>query len=294
MGGTGFIGFHLAKKCLKKGWSVTSLSRRKANKKRFIKQVDYIRCDITKKNELIKKINKNYEYVINLGGNVDHSNSQETYISHYIGLKNLVKIFSNKNLRRFVQIGSGGEYGNAKVPHKENSQCKPSSIYYKSKYLSTLYLLKQNRKKKFPATILRLYQAYGPKQDINRLIPIVIKNCIKDKKFKCTSGKQFRDFIFIDDVVNAIIKSLLIKNAIGEVFNLGTGNFYQVKKIIEYIRIRVKKGFPLYGSIRIRNDELNKVYPSIKKIYKKLKWKPKFSLTRGLSKTINHYKKQNV
>ena len=82
-----------------------------------------------------------------------------------------------------MQLGSSLEYGKLKSPHKENNICRPQSIYGNAKYLATKYLLKNYKKNKFPAIILRLYQSYGPKQDVNRFIPIIIKSCLKDKNF---------------------------------------------------------------------------------------------------------------
>ena len=79
-------------------------------------------------------------------------------------------------------------------------------------------------------TIFRLYQAYGPNQDINRLIPIVINACKRNQDFNCSDGDQFRDFVYIDDIVNAIIKSIKIKNQEGQIFNLGSGKLYKLKK----------------------------------------------------------------
>ena len=75
MGGTGFIGYHLAKKCLRKGWDTHSLSSKKAYKKKiFKKNVKYILCDISIKRSLKNKLKDKYDYVVNLGGYVDHSN----------------------------------------------------------------------------------------------------------------------------------------------------------------------------------------------------------------------------
>ena len=290
IGGTGFIGYHLAKTCVKKKWKVYSLSKKNPKKKRYIKGVHYIKCDITKKNKLKKIFEKDYDFVINLGGNVDHSNSKETYKSHYEGLKNLVEIVSSKSIKKFVQIGSGGEYGNAKIPHIESSTCRPKSIYYKSKYLATKYLLHKFKEKKFPFVIFRLYQAFGPHQDVNRLIPLIIMSCLKNKKFKCTEGKQYRDFIFIDDVVRAIIRSLSNKKSDGQIFNLGSGKPIKVKNLIEFIRSKIKKGKPLFGAINLRKDELLKVYPSIDKIKKKLNWRPNKNFFKNLENTINHYR----
>ena len=77
VGGTGFIGYHLAKKSLKKGWQVTSISSRHPKKIRFLKKVKYIQSDITNKKLLTKNIKGSFDYVVNLGGYVDHSNKKK-------------------------------------------------------------------------------------------------------------------------------------------------------------------------------------------------------------------------
>jgi len=128
VGGTGFIGYHLAKKSLKKGWQVTSISSRPPRKKRYLPKVKYILCDITKKKSLKKNIRKPFNYVVNLGGYVDHSNRKKTFESHYIGCKNLTEIFLKKTPITFVQMGSSSEYGNVKSPQKENAKCNPKSV----------------------------------------------------------------------------------------------------------------------------------------------------------------------
>ena len=77
VGGTGFIGYHLAKKSLTKGWQVTSISSNPPKKIRYLPKVKYIICDITKKNILKKNIKKSFDYVVNLSGYVDHSNKKK-------------------------------------------------------------------------------------------------------------------------------------------------------------------------------------------------------------------------
>ncbi len=292
VGGTGFIGSKLAKKTVEKGWKVFSISTNKPKKLRKVSKVKYLICDISKKRLLKKKIKTNFDYVVNLGGFVDHRNKVKTYNSHYIGCKNLAQIFLKKSIKSFIQIGSGLEYGNFSSPQKENNSCKPNSIrsiYGRSKLLSTLYLKKLYRKKKFPVTILRLYQAYGPEQDTNRFIPIIINGCIKNKKFACTEGKQFRDFIHVDDVIDSILKSLTNKKAKGEIFNIGSGKPKKIKNIIVEIKKIIKSGQPQYGKIKMRKDERLKMYPSIKKVRKLINWSPKISFKKGIKNTIKSY-----
>ena len=77
VGGTGFIGYHLAKRAIKRGWQVTSISSRKPKKIRNLKKVKYLLCDITNFKLLKKCIHSKFKYVVNLGGHVDHSNKKK-------------------------------------------------------------------------------------------------------------------------------------------------------------------------------------------------------------------------
>ena len=122
-------------------------------------------------------------------------------------------------------------------------------------------------------------------------MPIIIKGCLNNEKFSTSSGNQLRDFVHVDDVVNAIFKSLKNKNAIGEILNLGSGKPRTIKSIINFIRNSIGKGKPLYGKIKLRKDEIFKLYPNINKSKKKIKWTPKIQFNKGVKNTINYYKK---
>ncbi len=293
VGGTGFIGYHLAKNCKKK-LNVISISTRKPRKDRFIKGVKYFYIDISKKNQLSKIKNFKIDYVVNLGGYVDHSNKIKTFSSHFIGAKNLFYFFKNKNIKKFVQIGSSAEYGRLKSPQREKSKCNPKLIYGQAKYKGTVFLKKQFKKYNFPVTILRLYQVYGPKQDINRFIPIAIKACKYGKKFPCSDGIQKRDFTYIQDVVDAIILTLKDKKSYGEIINIGSGKTIKLKDIIFKIIKIFKSGEPMFGMIKMRKDEIIDIKPDIKKAKLFLNWKPKISFDEGLNKTIKYYKNKKI
>ena len=291
LGGTGFIGYHLIKACLKNKWNVYSVSTKPALKIRFLKKVKYIYLDITKKKELNFLANIQWDYVVNLGGYVDHSNKSKVYKSHFIGCKNLIEFFKNRKIKSFIQIGSSSEYGKILSPHSEMQKCKPLTIYGKSKYSATNYLVKNYKKKKFPFTVLRLYQTFGPKQDFNRLIPIVIKNCILNHHFPCSAGNQFRDFVHVNDIVNAIILSIKSKLSKGKIINIGSGNPIKIKTLIKKIRKIIKRGYPEFGKLKMRKDENLMVYPNLVNAKKILSWKPKIAFNKGLEDTIKFYLK---
>ena len=151
IGGTGFIGYHMADFLIKKNYQVLSISRSKPKRKRKLKKVKYIYVDISKKKLLQKKIKayrSSISYIINLGGEIDHKSYKKVYESHYIGLKNLADIFLSSNIKRFVQVGSSMEYGKYKSPHVEKKSSQPLSYYGKAKYKATKYLISISKKYK--------------------------------------------------------------------------------------------------------------------------------------------------
>ncbi len=289
LGGTGFIGFHLAKKALKKGFYVSSISKHNPIPKRFLRDVEYIKLNISNSNAIKKKIKGNFQYIVNLTGYVNHSDKILAYKTHYLGCKNISNFFLKKKIKKFVQVGSSMEYGLAKSPQKETFVCKPKSVYGRAKYLSTKYLLNLYKKKNFPVTVIRPYQVYGPKQDLNRFIPIVINCCKNQKDFPCSHGRQYRDFLYIDDLIDAIFLILENQRVKGEIFNVGFGKPRRIKNIIKKIVKYFNSGNPQFGKIQLRKEEQIKNYPDLSKIKKILKWKPKVNFSDGLKKTIEHY-----
>lgn len=293
VGGTGFLGYHLCKSAINKRWDVTSISLKKPIKKRYIKDVKYIYLDITKTKQLKSKIKSNYDYVVNFAGYVNHQEKTRTYNSHYKGCKNLVDFFLDKKIKSFIQIGSCTEYGLLKSPQLETKKfdlSKIKSTYGKAKLLATNYLLRKNLENNFPCSILRLYLVYGPKQDFNRLIPIVIKNCIRNKTFPCSKGLQMRDFLYVDDFVKSVFKCIRSKHSKGHIFNIGYGKPIRVRNVIKKINKGIGFGNPEYGKIALRVDEINSLYPNISKSSKILKWKPTIKFLTGIKKTIKYYK----
>ena len=297
VGGTGFLGYHLAKKCLLKKWEVTSISTNSPKKIRFLPKVKYLTLDITKKKLISQKIKLNYDFVVNFGGYVNHSEKLKTYKSHYIGCKNLADIFKVKKIKSFIQIGSSVEYGNIKSPQNENRKTdvkKLKSTYGQAKLMATNYLLRLNKKHNFPCTILRLYLVYGPNQDNNRLIPHTLQECLNDKAFKCSSGKQYRDFLFVDDLIKAIFKCFNNKKSIGEIINIGSGKPHNVKKVILFIKNKINLGKPIFGKIPLRRDEILRLFPNILKAKKILNWTPSTSFQRGIEIIIRYYKNNSM
>ncbi len=291
-GGTGFIGHHLTKKFVKKGCQVTSVSKRSPTKEKFIKGVYYLKLDLEKsKNYSVLK--KNFDYLINASGYINNNNKTKKYKKHNFKIvKNIFSHFKDSKLKAFLNFSSCAEYGGKNSPQSEISKCKPVSVYGKDKLKCTNFLVKSFNKYNFPMIIFRAYQIYGPLQEANRLIPIASKACYFDKEFNCIDGNQIRDYLYIDDVVDATLKALNNTKSIGQIFNLGSGKKISIKYLINCIKNYYKRGKPLYGKVALRKDESREIYPNISKIKKMLKWKPKTDFKKGLLTTLEYYNKK--
>ena len=165
-------------------------------------------------------------------------------------------------------MGSSVEYGKLRSPNSEEKNLVKGSsllsIYARAKFNSTSYLMKLFKNKNFPVTIFRLFLTYGPKQDANRIIPFTILQCLKIKNFVAREAPNTR-FIYIDDVVNILFKSLNYKGVEGQIFNICSNQPVQIKKVINLIKSKCKGGKPQFGSILMRKDETRKLYGDLNK-----------------------------
>ena len=117
-------------------------------------------------------------------------------------------------------------------------------------------------------------------------------NCLTNKSFNCSPGKQLRNFIYVNDFSKIVYKCLFLKIN-GEILNVGSSKNYKVKFIINKINKLIKKGSPQYGQIKLRKDEPLNLYPSLTKLKRYIKLNKETSITAGLKKTISYYKYSN-
>ena len=290
-GGSGFIGYHLTKKCVKKGWSVTSISKHILKKEKIVKKAFYSIKNLENFRNF-RNISKDYDFVVNASGYINNNNNL-TYKNHNFKIvKNIIRHFRNTNIKAFLNIGTSAEYGGMFSPQNEKVKTLPKSKYGKDKLKCTKLLINSFKTINFPAIVFRAYQIYGPLQETNRLIPIAANSCYFNKKFDCSDGSQIRDYIYIDDLTEAIVKALNNKLAIGQIFNIGSGYGISLKQIIDSTKKFFKKGRPLFGKIKPRKDENKEIIADISKIKRILKWKPKVKFKLGLRRTLKYYKKK--
>ena len=297
VGGTGFIGHHLLKETVRRGWSCTSVSLNAPIQHRKIAKVNYVFADVTNKSELKSKLDDYYDYVVNLGGYPDHNllneGGDKIINNHFAAVINLVSATSRRKLKRFVQIGSSDEYGKAQEPQTETTREQPISPYSIAKVASTHFIQMLHRSEQFPGVTLRPFLIYGPGQDEKRFIPQVIKGCLSESPFPISEGKQLRDFCHVNDAVEAIMLAMMSDDSNGNIFNVGSGVPITIRSVVEKITNIINKGKPLFGEVSFRPGENMYLYANIDSIHKVLKWEPTVNFDTGIRGVIDWYKKNN-
>ena len=298
IGGTGFIGHHLLSHAVEKNWIVTSLSLTLPNAERHVSTVNYLCGDILDLKQIEKILrNKDFDYVVNLGGYVNHTlfreGGRQQVEEHFTAIQNLITVLSREKLRRFIQVGSSDEYGNALAPQHEHFREAPISPYSLGKVATTHFMQMLHQTEAFPVVILRLFLTYGPGQNEERFLPQIIKGCLNDRRFPTSAGEQLRDFCYIEDVVRAIFLVLENDTVNGEVFNIASGQPVSIRSVIDSIQGLIGKGQPSYGEMPYRPGENMCLYADIKKAKKLLQWEATYNLEDGLKKTIAWYSRND-
>lgn len=293
IGGTGFIGHHLLAAVKGQGWHLTSVSLNPPSTDRHVEGVRYLLVDLTDRSAMQRSLQEEYDYVVNLGGYIDHSpfyhGGRTSIETHFSALQNLIETLPRGVLKRFVQIGSSDEYGNAPSPQRETLRESPISPYSLGKVASTHFLQMLYRTEGFPAVTLRLFLTYGPGQDSQRFLPQIIQGCLQNQEFPTSAGEQLRDFCYVDDVIDAIIQTLTCEAMDGQVFNVASGQAVSIRTMVEMVKGLIGQGKPSFGEIPYRVGENMSLYADITQILKVLHWTPQISLEDGLRNTINWY-----
>ena len=145
-----------------------------------------------------------------------------------------------------------------------------------------------------PSVTLRLFSVYGPLEEPGRLIHDIMTHILKNQTLKLYSKKVKRDFIFVDDVIDAIKKTSKTSNIEGEIFNIGSGKEHSIEDVINVVQSKLKKDFKVsWGNIEKRRgfETNNHWIADISKTKKEVRWNPRFNLEKGLAKTFEWYKK---
>ena len=321
-GGMGFIGSSLVSELILRNFKVLNidivtssstedtLKDLKANPNYTFEKID-IRNYHQLKN-IIKKFSP--DKIINLAAesHVDSSiDSPKIFFeTNVMGTFNLLDVAykywcANKNSInfRFLHVSTDevyGDLGKSKILFSEKSCYSPSSPYSASKASSDHLVRAWYRTYNFPSIITNCSNNYGPYQFPEKLIPHMILSALEGKILPIYGdGLQVRDWLYVKDHINALIK-VLINGKIGETYNIGglneKTNLYVVQTICEFLEELasnkpkdIKNYYDLARFVKDRPGHDTRYAIDASKIIKELKWRPRESFETGLYKTVRWY-----
>lgn len=302
-GGAGFIGANLVH-ALQNNYSNIHITVQKSSDiwrlKKVSSKIKSHVVDLTNHkqcNDVIQKINPDIVFHCAAYGVKQNNDDFRKMIKTNIhGTLNLFSTLSTQNVKKIINLGSVFEYG-VQTKNRgflETDPLEPLTFYGITKVTQTNIAQYFFKSKLLPVVTLRLFTPYGMFEEKGRLISDIMLALIKGSRFKITSPNSVRDFIFMSDVTDAIIKASVAQNVDGEIINIGYGKPISVGMIVEIC----KKFSKSNKHIVLSNDKMRdydflggKGFANITKSKNKLNWTPSISIEEGLRKSYNWYKK---
>jgi UDP-glucose 4-epimerase len=291
-GHNGFIGKNLCEALLFNGFAVVGIGRGSScpSKACFLSyELDVLsRIDVT---NIIDRHRP--EIIIHLAGSLrshDYKDIRECIDMSQQGSWNVIDAaLKLPSLEKFIFLGSCEEYGSIDVPFIESSQELPNTAYGLAKLSTTRYLQALSRIYDFPSLILRPSVVYGPGQNEKMFLPDLITHLLNNQKFDMSKGDQTRDFVFVDDIVRAILLAIKVKKCNGEIINISSYSPILIKDLaIEVANLVHDEAFNLinYGAKDYRLGESMHYFADNSKSKTLLAWSPQITLAEGIHRTV--------
>ena len=301
-GGAGFIGSHLVEILTRNNKNVVVLDNlstgRIENLKPFLKKIKFIKCDLSKKGRWQNEF-KGKCYIFHFAALADIVPSiqdpEKYYNSNVNGTLNLLQACRNAKVLKFLYSASSSCYGiPKKYPTTEDEKINTLYPYALTKKMGEDLIIHWSKLYNFPFISLRLFNVYGTRSRTSgtygAMFGVFLAQKLHGKPFTIVgNGKQTRDFTYVTDVIDAFLKAAESK-IVNEIFNIGSGETVSINKIIKLLG--GKKVF-----IKKRPGEPDCTFADISKIKKRLSWKPKVSIEKGISiikKNIQYWEKAPV
>lgn len=221
-------------------------------------------------------------------------NPYETFKVNTEGTLSILEITRKNKLEKVIIASTSHVYGDNKLPYLEEYSPKPSRPYETSKACADIIAQSYAESFNLPVLIPRFVNIYGPHDlHFERLIPRTIKAVLEDKSPKMWGGEAIRDYLFIDDALEAYIAlaKVNLKRVKGNrIFNFGSGNRISVRNLVEKIIKLSGKRVAIDKIAQGRSEEILTQYVAWNKARKLLHWEPKVDLEEGLKRTIAWYK----
>ena len=294
-GGAGFIGSHLVTELARRGYLIKVLDNLSTGKLSNISSdlltanVEFVQGDIRDSRvvqECVAKVDAVVHHAAQTSVPFSIQNPDFNNDVNIGGTSNLLHTSVESNLAKFIFISSCAVYGDpALLPVDEQQKPDPISPYAQSKHVAEQECMRLDQKHSLNCVVLRLFNVYGPRQGLSEYSGVITKFIDRIKQglplIIYGDGSQTRDFVYVRDVVEAVLLALGNRKAEGEVFNVGTGRATSIQELAETMLSLTGAKLGIVKA-PARQGDIKESYADISKANRLLAYKPKFLLKDGL------------
>ncbi len=304
-GGAGFIGSHIVEELVRKKHFVRVLDNFSSGKIENIrhlgKKIELAEGDIREKG-ICSKAARGMDFVLHQAAlrSVPKSmNDPHGYNAVNIdGTVNMLEASKEEGIKCFVFASSSSVYGDvSKFPEKEDFLPGPISPYALTKLTGEYYCKIFSLYHALPTVCLRYFNVFGPRQSLDDEYAVVIPkfiNCILNDQQPPIfgTGKQSRDFTFVENVVQANILATRKTGSKGQVFNVALGKDYSILELVRILNQLIKKNIkPKF--LPVRAGDVFKTLADTSKVKKSLGLRPRVDFVAGLKLTVEYFRSKD-
>jgi UDP-glucose 4-epimerase len=299
-GGSGFIGSHLVNRLLQDGANVGVTVRygnvmKNERLRDCWDRIHVIEADLRNRGALAAVRDFEPDVVFHLAAynHVGQSFVQveECFDVNAKGSANLLDLCAG--VPKFVYMSTSEVYGHqTEVPFVETMDPEPLSPYAITKYAGELYCrMKQRIGGETSIVVLRPFNTFGPYQSAKAVIPELIVKCLRGEPIATTKGEQTREFNYVADIVDGLVRAATHEGDVEGVINLATGREVPIHQLVRTIaELTETKSELQIGALPYRPTEIWRMYADNSRAQEILEWQPQVSLEEGLSRTIEWFR----
>lgn len=286
-GARGFIGAHLCDALVAAGADVHAVSRSVKDDNARVHWWQGDLADFETAERVFTEIRPDYIFHLAgiAAGSRDLSMVLPTFDSNLVSTVNMLVLARKYGCKRFILPGSMEE------PGAIDADAVPSSPYAASKWGATIYTKMFHALYDVPTVILRIFMVYGPsRQDLNKLVPYVILSLLRRQAPSLGSGQRCIDWIYISDVIDALMNSAVTQGVVGKTLDIGSGQAISVRNLVNRLAEIIDPGIQVdFGGLPDRPFEQERVADTAEAL-KLMAWAPRTGLHEGLAQTVAWYR----
>lgn len=301
-GAAGFIGSHLTQQLLLSGAQVRAFVRYNSlNSHGYLdrlpadqrSEIEVVMGDL-RDPDAVREAVRGMDVVFHLGALIaipySYQHPTEYVQTNVMGTLHVLQAVRQWGIERMVHTSSSEVYGTARyVPMDESHPLQGQSPYSASKIAADKLAESFYRSYQTPVVTVRPFNAYGPRQSMRAVIPTIIHQALNGSEIVLGNVSVTRDFTYVEDTARAFIRAALTDEAVGDVFNVGSGTEIAIRDLVETILRIVGRTLPVRvdpNRLRPEKSEVRRLRADSTKAAHVLQWRPTIALEEGLRRTV--------